>query len=93
MGIYVTTSENGAPVSFTPDGQPWVVAADAVRWFERVAWWETKSRMSMRDEGSSIDVEVWRLQAHTVSGPEADELTTFELIRDAADWTLRSQRR
>ena len=79
-------------MSFTLDGQLWVVAADAVRWFERVAWWETKSRMSTRDEGNRIDVEVWRLQAFT-GEPEAAELTTFELVHDEPDWTVRSQKR
>ncbi|HEX9228518.1 MAG TPA: hypothetical protein VF885_18095 [Arthrobacter sp.] len=88
--IDVTTSEAGVPIYFALDGQIWLVGPQPVRWFERVAWWETKTRMSARDPGSRIDVEVWQLQAHPAAG-EPEDLVTFEAVRDGSEWTVRAR--
>lgn len=87
--IDVTTSDGGSPIYFALGGQIWLIGAEPVRWFERVSWWETKTRMSNRDGNSRIDVEVWQLQAYPAAG-DPTELTTFEVVRDGDSWTVRS---
>lgn len=75
-----TTSEEGVPVSFVLDGHTWTVLPDAVRWFERRAWWETDQRMGRPGSGSArIDVEVWRLQARLGTNQESEPVT-FEIV-------------
>lgn len=88
--VRVQTTISGVPGSFILDGVTWLVAAEPVRWFERVSWWETERRMSVRDGGARIDVEVWQLQARPAKAT-AGPLTTFELIRDGAGWRVRSE--
>lgn len=51
-----TLDDDGAPVSFVLDGHTWLVAPDAVRWFERRSWWETDLRMPATDAAVRIDV-------------------------------------
>lgn len=86
----VKTTISGTPWSFLLEGRTWVVVAEPVRWFERISWWETERRMSIRDGGTKIDVEVWQLQARPEKAT-AGPLTTFELVRDAAGWHVRSE--
>jgi hypothetical protein len=86
--IDVTTSEEGVPIYFALEGQIWLIGAEPVRWFERVSWWATKTRMSVRDPGSRIDIEVWQLQAHPAAG-SSEDLVTFEVVRDGSEWLIR----
>ena len=86
--VVVKTTISGIPGSFVLDGRTWLVAAEPVRWFERIPWWETERRMSIRDGGARIDVEVWQLQARPAKAT-AGPLTTFELIRDPSGWQVR----
>ncbi|QOD05699.1 hypothetical protein [Pseudarthrobacter sp. BIM B-2242] len=72
-----TLDDDGAPVSFVLDGRTWLVAPDAVRWFERRSWWETDLRMPALGGGARIDVEIWRLQARREDGGTG--LETFEI--------------
>ncbi|WP_426004879.1 hypothetical protein ACPFL9_20455 [Paenarthrobacter sp. NyZ202] len=37
--VLVQTSASGVPVSFEYNGRTWRVAAEPVRWFERIDWW------------------------------------------------------
>lgn len=75
-----TTGEDGTPVSFVLDGRTWHVMPDAMRWFERRAWWTTDSRMGRPGTGAKrIDVEVWRLQARLGTNPESEPVT-FEIV-------------
>lgn len=87
--IEVSTTA-GIPVSFVRAGRTWHVGVPPVRWFERVAWWETAERMQ-RGEMSRVDIEVWRLQARIGHNPRTP-LVTFELIlgQDRATWLERS---
>lgn len=71
--------EDGAPVFFILDGQIWLVAPDAIRWFERRSWWETDLRMPALGGTARIDVEVWRLQARPEHGGAGGRLETFEI--------------
>lgn len=85
-----TLDDDGVPVSFVLDGQPWLVAPDAVRWFERRSWWETDLRMPALGGAAQIDVEIWRLQARLERG--GTELETFELAATPdGRWVVRSR--
>lgn len=88
--LTVTLSPEGVPVAFTVGGDIWIVAADPVRWYERIPWWETETRMP-REHGR-IDVEVWQLQAVQADAASEAPEATFTLVRDqnAGEWHLRS---
>lgn len=88
--VAVQTNISGIPGSFVLEGRTWLVTAEPVRWFERISWWETERRMSVRDGGTRIDVEVWQLQARPANAT-AGPMTTFELVRNAAGWSVRSE--
>ncbi len=68
----------------------WHVGAEPLRWYERVAWWETATR-APKGGGLRIDVEVWRVQAR-IGRNERSPLVTFELVlgQDRETWTCRS---
>ena len=88
-----TTNVDGIPVSFVLDGHTWTVLPDAMRWFERRAWWETDTRMGRPGSGSAarIDVEVWRLQARLGTDTES-EAVTFEIVETTdGDRLVRSR--
>jgi hypothetical protein len=88
--LTVSLSPEGVPVEFTVAGDSWLVVEEPVRWYERIPWWETESRMP-RGHGR-IDVEVWQLQAnHDAAGPGASAVT-FVLVRNqnTGEWHLRS---
>lgn len=80
----------GAPVSFVRGGRTWRVGAEPVRWYERVAWWETATR-APKGGPLRIDVEVWQVQAR-IGRNERSPLVTFELVlgQDRETWTCRS---
>ncbi|ALV47578.1 hypothetical protein MB46_10460 [Arthrobacter alpinus] len=81
---------SGAPVSFIRDGRTWHVGAVPVRWFERVAWWETAQR-APKDGMLRIDVAVWQVQAR-IGHNMRSSLVTFELVlgQDRETWGIRS---
>lgn len=85
------TAPDGAPRSFTRGARDWRIAAEPVRWFERVPWWEGETRLPRG--ASCVDVEVWQVQA--MPGPRARGLRTFELVRDRVGgaWSVREQQR
>ncbi|MCH6469960.1 hypothetical protein [Sinomonas terrae] len=86
--VLVRTAADGAPRSFTRGSLNWRVAAEPVRWYERVRWWEAQ-RPLPRGLGR-VDVEVWQVQA--TPGQRGGGLTTFQLVRDATDgWSLRGR--
>jgi hypothetical protein len=87
--LEVIVSASGVPVELVLDGVRWVVGIEPIRWFERVSWWETKTRMSTRGDGSRIEVEVWQLQAYPAAGDPTD-LMTYEIVRDEGKWSVRS---
>lgn len=85
--ILVRTAADGEPHSFTHGSLSWRVAAEPVRWFERVPWWEAKRGLPRRGR---VDVEVWQVQA--LPGQRGRGLTTFELVRDATGaWSVRDR--
>lgn len=88
--LTVTLSPEGVPVAFTVGGDIWIVAADPVRWYERIPWWETEARMP-REQGR-IDVEVWQLQAVPADAQSEAPEATFTLVRSQTmgEWSLRS---
>lgn len=63
------------------------MAADPVRWYERINWWQEFKRYP-RHNPPRIDVEVWRVQARL---GRRGELVTFDLIHSSerTAWTLR----
>lgn len=67
-GLTVSLSPDGVPDAFTVAGDSWRVAEEPVRWYERIPWWKTETRMQ-RDHGR-IDVEVWQLQLQTAIIPD-----------------------
>lgn len=81
---------SGVPVSFVRNGSTWHVGTEPLRWFERVSWWETETRMP-KGESVRIDVVVWQVQARIGHNPRS-ELVTFELVlgTDRETWTVRS---
>lgn len=87
--VEVNTATTGVPVSFVRDGRTWHVAAEPVRWFERLDWWKTAQRME-RGTGR-MDVEVWQVQARIGRNPRSP-LVTFTLVRaqDRQSWSVRS---
>lgn len=80
---------SGVPVSFVRDGRTWHVAV-SVRWFERVDWWKTSSRMPQGGP-TRMDVVVWQVQARIGHNPKTP-LVTFELVlgQDRETWVERS---
>lgn len=87
--IDVATTADGLPVSFVRHGKTWHVAVEPVRWYERVSWWETDTRMPA-GEGIRIDVMVCQVQAR-IGHNSRTPLVTFHLVlgRDRRTWTVR----
>ena len=93
--IEVTTTQvwdEQRPVSFVRDGHTWYVdpKVEWFRWYERVRWWETETRMPPGG-GRRTDVVVWKVQARLGHNPR-NQLVTFELVlgQDRETWTERS---
>lgn len=88
--LEVRVTAAGVPLSFVSEGRTWHVAVEPLRWFERVAWWESARRMP-RGALARVDVEVWRVQARIGHNPRTP-LVTFELVlgRDRESWSIRS---
>jgi hypothetical protein len=86
--VVVKTSRDGSPTAVVSSGREWAVGADAVRWFERVSWWEAQRRMP---KGlGRVDVEVLQVQVRLGNNPQS-ALTTMTLERDGlgGGWRLR----
>lgn len=77
--VQVKMSQEGIPVTVLCEGREWAVGAEAVRWFERVSWWEAQRRMP---KGlGRVDVEVMQIQVRLGRNPQS-ALTTMILERD-----------
>ena len=85
--VLVETTAAGVPLRFEYHGRTWTVAAEPMRWYERVNWW-TEFKRIPRENAPHIDLEVWRVQAQL---GRSSELVTFDLIRDQerVAWLLR----
>ncbi|MGY4540465.1 hypothetical protein ACVWY0_000359 [Arthrobacter sp. UYNi723] len=86
--VVVKTAKDGSPTAVVSNGREWAVGADAVRWFERVSWWEAQRRMP---KGlGRVDVEVLQVQVRLGRNPQS-ALTTMVLERDGlgGGWRLR----
>ena len=86
--VVVKTAKDGSPTAVVSNGREWAVGADAVRWFERVSWWEAQRRMP---KGlGRVDVEVLQVQVRLGRNPHST-LTTMMLERDGlgGGWRLR----
>ncbi|MHA7291761.1 hypothetical protein ACX80V_19290 [Arthrobacter sp. MDT3-24] len=86
--VVVKTAKDGSPTAVVSNGREWAVGADAVRWFERVSWWEAQRRMP---KGlGRVDVEVLQVQVRLGRNPRS-ALTTMVLERDGlgGGWRLR----
>ncbi|MCO4238736.1 hypothetical protein [Pseudarthrobacter raffinosi] len=86
--VVVKTARDGSPTAVVSNGREWAVGADAVRWFERVSWWEAQRRMP---KGlGRVDVEVLQVQVRLGRNPQS-ALTTMVLERDGlgGGWRLR----
>ncbi len=86
--VVVRTTTNGLPTAVISKGREWAVAAEAVRWFERVSWWEARRRMPKGF--SRVDVEVLQVQVRL--GANANSaMATMLLERDGlgGGWRLR----
>ncbi len=86
--VVVKTSNDGTPTAVVSNGREWAVGAEAVRWFERVSWWEAQRRMP---KGlGRVDIEVLQVQVRLGRNPHS-ALTTMVLVRDGlgGGWRLR----
>jgi len=86
--VVVKSAKDGSPTAVVSNGREWAVGADAVRWFERVSWWEAQRRMP---KGlGRVDVEVLQVQVRLGRNPRS-ALTTMVLERDGlgGGWRLR----
>ncbi|WP_104061271.1 hypothetical protein [Arthrobacter sp. 4R501] len=86
--VVVKKAKDGSPTAVVSNGREWAVGADAVRWFERVSWWEAQRRMP---KGlGRVDVEVLQVQVRLGRNPRS-ALTTMVLERDGlgGGWRLR----
>lgn len=86
--VVVKMSKDGSPTAVVSNGREWAVGADAVRWFERVSWWEAQRRMP---KGlGRVDVEVLQVQVRLGRNPQST-LATMMLERDGlgGGWRLR----
>jgi hypothetical protein len=86
--VVVKTSRDGTPTAVVSNGREWAVGAEAVRWFERVSWWEDQRRMP---KGlGRVDIEVLQVQVRLGRNPQS-ALTTMVLERDGlgGGWRLR----
>ena len=79
--VYIRNTADGTPESVVRGAREWQIAFEPVRWFERVAWWETTKRMP-RGQGR-VDIEVCQVQVRLGSNP-GSALATWELVRDGA---------
>lgn len=88
--VQVEVSEAGEPLVIQNGKRKWIVAAEPLRWYERVPWWNLTTT-ARRGELVRIDIEVWRVQARLGKNPKS-ALATFELVhdRDADTWDIRS---
>ncbi|MCO4257130.1 hypothetical protein [Pseudarthrobacter cellobiosi] len=86
--VVMKTAKDGSPTAVVSNGREWAVGAEAVRWFERVSWWEAQRRMP---KGlGRVDVEVLQVQVRLGRNPQS-ALTTMVLERDGlgGGWRLR----
>lgn len=86
--VVVKTAKDGSPTAVVSNGREWAVGAHAVRWFERVSWWEAQRRMP---KGlGRVDVEVLQVQVRLGRNPQS-AMTTMTLERDGlgGGWRLR----
>ncbi|WP_255769556.1 hypothetical protein [Pseudarthrobacter sulfonivorans] len=86
--VVVKKSRGGVPTAVVSAGREFAVGAEAVRWFERVSWWEDQRRMP---KGlGRVDVEVLQVQVRLGVNPRS-ALTTMVLERDGlgGGWRLR----
>jgi hypothetical protein len=84
----VKTAHDGSALAVVINGREWAVGAEAVRWFERVSWWEAERRMP---KGlGRVDVEVLQVQVR-LGHNRHSALTTMMLERDGlgGGWKLR----
>jgi hypothetical protein len=51
----------GTPLAVRYDGRIWAVTEEAVHWFTRDSWWETR-RSAPVGAGNVVDIEHWRVQ-------------------------------
>lgn len=87
--VEVTFTTAGQPQRITRNGRVWHVAADPVRWFERIPWWRDELRMA-RSQGVRIEIEVWLVQVRLAGNPRA-ELVSWELVHEpnSGRWSVR----
>ena len=86
--VVIFRDEAGMPHSLDIDGRRWTVIAEPVRWFERIAWWESARRMP---KGTGrIDIEILQVQAR-LGRNEKSAPVTFNLAnnQDGSPWFLR----
>ena len=88
--VYIRNTADGTPESVVRGAREWQIAVEPVRWFERVAWWETTKRMP-RGQGR-VDIEVCQVQVR-LGGNPGSALATWELVRDGAGggWCIREE--
>ncbi|TLM80681.1 hypothetical protein FDW83_18420 [Pseudarthrobacter sp. NamE2] len=86
--VIVRTDKQGIPTAVISRGRESCLGAEPVRWFERVNWWETSSRMP-RGQGC-VDVEVLQVQVW-LGRNRNSTLATMVLERDGLGgaWRLR----
>jgi hypothetical protein len=86
--IEVEFTTAGQPLRVRRQGRVWKVAAEPVRWFERVKWWRTELR-APKGEPFRIDAMVWQVQVSL--GAKTSDVLTWELVHHAptGGWRVR----
>lgn len=89
--VIVRRDNDGHPAQLEMKYRTWIIAPGPLRWYERVNWWETSTRMQPGNI-PRIDREVWRVQARLGHNPK-NELRTIDLIhdRDGGGWFLKEE--
>jgi hypothetical protein len=90
--VYIHSTPDGTATAVVRGSHEWQIAEEPLRWFERVPWWESSTRMP-RGQGR-VDVEVLQVQVRLGRNP-LSSLATWELVRDGSGggWYLRGEER
>lgn len=86
--VDVELSPDGAPVRFTWRGVHYGVISAPEPWLGRRSWWQTDAR-APRGGGTTIERELWRVDAVPLQGVHRRLDGSFDLARGASGcWQL-----
>jgi hypothetical protein len=88
--ISVELSDDGSPIRFEWRGVFYGVTSAPERWFARRPWWQLDERAPRGTGGSSVDREMWRVDAVplTAGAPRVDGTFDLGLHGATGSWRL-----